>query len=142
MVHFLIGHGVYRWPDGRVYEGNWERSRQHGQGEFRWPDGRVYRGQYKDGKMHGSGILEWPDGRKYDGQWRNGLQSGKGKYWACPEEYREGIHYLLTYLNLCQYIIFVLLCQKTAQFLDGVRVRWLGELVREKPDETPCEEGS
>jgi hypothetical protein len=57
---------------------------------MRWPDKRVYEGEYKEGKICGFGVLTWPDGRKYEGEWRNGLQNGKGVYWSSPTEYREG----------------------------------------------------
>ena len=30
-----------------------------GDGIFRWPDGRKYQGQYKDDKKEGYGIFEW-----------------------------------------------------------------------------------
>ena len=45
----------------------------------------------------------WPDGRKYEGTWRNGVQNGEGRYYATPHESRN------------------------AQWMDGVRVKWLSE---------------
>jgi hypothetical protein len=30
-----------------------------GEGVFKWPDGRKYQGQYKDDKKDGYGIFEW-----------------------------------------------------------------------------------
>ena len=30
-----------------------------GEGVFKWPDGRKYQGQYKDDKKEGYGIFEW-----------------------------------------------------------------------------------
>lgn len=30
-----------------------------GEGIFKWPDGRKYEGQYKDDKKEGYGIFEW-----------------------------------------------------------------------------------
>ena len=43
-----------------------------GSGVFTWPDGRRYEGEYIDDKKEGRGIFYWNDGRKYDGQWLNG----------------------------------------------------------------------
>lgn len=40
-----------------------------GEGEYRWPDGRVYIGQWKENKLEGKGIYTWPDGRKYEGNY-------------------------------------------------------------------------
>jgi hypothetical protein len=38
-----------------------------GRGVFEWPDGRKYEGEYRDDKKEGKGIFYWPDGRMYDG---------------------------------------------------------------------------
>lgn len=38
-----------------------------GYGIFTWPDGRRYEGQYIDDKKEGHGNFYWPDGRKYEG---------------------------------------------------------------------------
>ena len=43
-----------------------------GSGVFTWPDGRKYDGEYVDDKKEGNGIFFWPDGRKYEGGWKNG----------------------------------------------------------------------
>jgi hypothetical protein len=34
---------------------------------FKWPDGRVYEGDYFNDKKHGNGKVSWPDGREYEG---------------------------------------------------------------------------
>lgn len=39
----------------------------HGQGLFEWPDGRSYVGEYVNDKKNGKGEVTWPDGRKYIG---------------------------------------------------------------------------
>ena len=44
----------------------------HGKGVFKWSDGRRYEGFYIDDKKEGHGVFEWPDGRKYIGNWQNG----------------------------------------------------------------------
>ena len=44
----------------------------NGTGIFLWPDGKRYEGQYVNDKKEGLGIFSWPDGRKYDGGWKNG----------------------------------------------------------------------
>jgi len=41
----------------------------HGKGIFKWADGRVYEGDYVDDKKHGFGRVIWPDGREYEGEW-------------------------------------------------------------------------
>jgi len=42
----IDGVGEYRWPDGKVYIGEWSNNRIHGKGEFTWIDGRKYIGEY------------------------------------------------------------------------------------------------
>ena len=50
----------------------------HGFGTFKWPDGRIYRGNYALDAKEGHGVFEWPDGRRYEGNWHNGVQHGEG----------------------------------------------------------------
>ena len=47
-------------------------NKMEGSGVFTWPDGRKYDGEYVDDKKEGNGIFFWPDGRKYEGGWKNG----------------------------------------------------------------------
>ena len=44
----------------------------HGKGKLEWPDGRVYEGEYEYDKKNGFGIFRWADGRRYEGYWANG----------------------------------------------------------------------
>jgi len=44
----------------------------HGTGLFTWPDGRQYDGEYLDDKKAGYGVFIWPDGRRYEGRWKEG----------------------------------------------------------------------
>lgn len=39
----------------------------HGEGIYIWPDGRKYEGEYYLDKKHGFGIFYWTDGKKYIG---------------------------------------------------------------------------
>ena len=40
----MDGYGVFKWPDGRQYEGEYKDDKKNGHGKFTWPDGRVYDG--------------------------------------------------------------------------------------------------
>lgn len=73
-------HGVYTWPDGRRYEGQFCAGNLQGQAVMSWPDGRVYVGQYLQNKKHGAGVFTWPDGRQYSGDWSAGERHGSGLY--------------------------------------------------------------
>lgn len=35
----------------------------HGRGLYKWKDGKYYDGEYKYDKKYGFGIFYWPDGR-------------------------------------------------------------------------------
>jgi len=43
-----------------------------GKGVFKFPDGRMYEGDYYDDKKEGNGTFVWSDGRKYSGGWKAG----------------------------------------------------------------------
>ena len=53
----------------------------HGQGLLTWPDGRSYEGAFEKDQREGLGKMTWPDGRQYLGQWHLGKQHGLGEYW-------------------------------------------------------------
>ena len=44
------GFGVYRWADGRIYEGEWKDGKQHGRGKYILPNGTVKIGEWNGGK--------------------------------------------------------------------------------------------
>ena len=44
----------------------------HGKGIYNWPDGRKYDGQFVNDKREGFGLFTWADGRKYEGHWVDG----------------------------------------------------------------------
>ena len=77
------GRGIYRWPDGSWYEGDFRDGRRHGQGVFVWPNGERYEGEYRNGEADGRGVYRWPDGDSYEGEFRGGARNGAGVYrWA------------------------------------------------------------
>ncbi|MFN9905335.1 MAG: membrane-binding protein, partial [bacterium] len=43
--------------------GQWKNNKMEGRGVFTWPDGRKYEGEYLDDKKEGKGTFYWPDGR-------------------------------------------------------------------------------
>ena len=48
----------------------------HGKGVYAWPDGRSYKGEYYMDKKEGYGVFCWPDNSEYRGFWKNGNQHG------------------------------------------------------------------
>ena len=68
----MHGYGVFTWPDGRKYEGEYVNDHKVGQGSFYWPNGRIYKGGWKDGKMEGKATYTSESGRIRVGLWKNG----------------------------------------------------------------------
>lgn len=63
------GRGVFEWPEGSKYVGEFFDNEIEGWGRYDWPDGRVYCGQWLDNKMHGYGWFFWFNGQIYRGQY-------------------------------------------------------------------------
>ena len=61
-----------------------------GRGVFRWPNGRVYEGNFVNNKKSGNGKMTWPEGNYYDGEWEEGLQHGRGFYCSQDGTERRG----------------------------------------------------
>ena len=85
------GKGRMIFPDGCVYEGEWEEGRQTGNGHKYWPDGNFYEGAFVNGLMEGNGKLEFEDGNLYEGEFSKDMLNGFGKFlWADKGMVYEG----------------------------------------------------
>ncbi|XP_041662616.1 stress-associated endoplasmic reticulum protein 2 isoform X2 [Cheilinus undulatus] len=91
---FYVFSGEGRFKDAQ-YTGSWLAGRVHGRGTMKWPDGRVYHGNFKNGQECGFGLcfipnktLNKPD--IYQGNWRDGKIHGFGKYKYASGEVYEG----------------------------------------------------
>jgi hypothetical protein len=60
--------------DGSCVAGDCE----NGWGMYIYPDGSQYAGQYKDGLPHGQGELIYMDGSRYAGKWKDGFPDANG----------------------------------------------------------------
>ena len=70
----------------------WKNNKMNGKGIFSWPDGRRYEGDYKDDKKDGYGEFEWNEGKKFKGNWKNGKQHGEGYLYSVKNNtWRKGI---------------------------------------------------
>ncbi len=72
------GEGSYKWPNGRIYEGQWKNNKMDGYGSFSFGDGRLYFGFFQNDWKSGLGSLKNQDGSSFNGFWKNDLQHGKG----------------------------------------------------------------
>ena len=68
----MHGKGIYKWPDGNEYEGDYINNIKEGFGEFRWENGKKYKGPYKNGKPHGIGTITMKDGATMEVEFING----------------------------------------------------------------------
>ena len=62
------------------YEGRPKSKKSSGRGVFRWPNGACYNGEFVENKRHGEGKQEWPDGSSYDGQFQHDVREGYGRH--------------------------------------------------------------
>lgn len=77
------GRGVLKWPDGRIYTGEFKNGLEDGYGEFIAPNKTLnksdcYHGHWKDGKMHGLGTYRYASGEVYNGSFQDGARHGHG----------------------------------------------------------------
>lgn len=78
--------GVYSWPSGKQYSGDWKGSVRSGLGVETRPDGTKYSGDFSQNVMGPLGVLSLPSHGLYMGVWdTSGVQEGDG-----VEAYADG----------------------------------------------------
>jgi len=73
------GRGVFAYPDGSRYEGQFVNGIIHGEGTFYYYNGDKYVGQFRKGFKHGEGVLYYRDGTKLSGYWEEGEFVNNGR---------------------------------------------------------------
>ncbi len=66
------GRGIFAYPDGSRYEGDFQDNYPEGTGVFYYPNGDQYMGEFTKGLQNGKGKLRYADGKVKSGQWREG----------------------------------------------------------------------
>jgi hypothetical protein len=51
---------------------------RNGKGIYIYPSGAIYIGEFKDGEIHGIGACHYSDGSKYQGEWVSRYPEGRG----------------------------------------------------------------
>ncbi len=75
------GEGVYRYPDGSEYSGDFRNAKMHGQGTYIYAGrGEKYTGEWRNGVINGQGTYFYRSGNRYQGDWSNGHKHGQGTY--------------------------------------------------------------
>jgi hypothetical protein len=85
---YYSGQGIYTFPIGDKYVGEFKRDNFNGQGIYTYSTGEIYVGEWKDSKSHGQGTIFMNrlsnDGEKttdkYVGEFQNGKRNGQGRY--------------------------------------------------------------
>ena len=72
------GYGIFTWPNGDTYMGDWARGIRSGRGIFRSASGKEYVGHWQGGLRHGWGVLTHANGEVYEGEFRFGAADGLG----------------------------------------------------------------
>lgn len=74
------GNGIFAYPDGSKYEGQFVNSKPEGYGTFyapNYPNSEKFVGNFRGGAKHGTGTLYKPNGTTQIGQWREGDYVGE-----------------------------------------------------------------
>ncbi len=79
------GYGVFNFPNGEKYVGNFLHNKFHGEGKYIYKNGDQYYGNWVQNRRNGSGRLNLKNGEKYIGSWENGMKNGYGTYYYKDE---------------------------------------------------------
>lgn len=74
------GIGIYQYPNGDKYFGEWANDLFNGQGTYVFNMGERYEGELLMGKKNGYGIYCYLNGNLYKGEWQKDKKNGKVKF--------------------------------------------------------------
>ncbi|MBF0213841.1 MAG: hypothetical protein HQM00_09815 [Magnetococcales bacterium] len=72
------GQGIYLYPSGDTYSGQWRDGIRHGQGVYQFKNGDIYSGEWQNNQKHGQGSYLFQNGQRYDGGWHLNKKHGVG----------------------------------------------------------------
>jgi len=75
----INGEGVYGYPDGSKFEGQFLDSLPDGWGTFSYVNGDHYTGAFSHGLKHGKGTFYYADTTQSTGEWREGEYLGNAQ---------------------------------------------------------------
>lgn len=71
------GPGIFAYPDGSKYDGNFLNGKFEGEGTFYFANGDVYSGEFRENYPDGKGTRVLRDSTRESGDWRQGEFLGK-----------------------------------------------------------------
>lgn len=89
-----MGTCIYPPEDGsgyKSYEGEWKEGHWHGHATVQFVDGTCYTGRCQWGHLHGYGICDSADGARYAGEWSEGKRTGRGVLQSADGESYNGV---------------------------------------------------
>lgn len=85
------GTGVFIYPTGERYVGEFEEGDKHGEGIEYYADGKLkYKGNFRDNLRSDYGVYYYRNGDKYTGWFKKNVPNGKGTYYFADGEQRAG----------------------------------------------------
>jgi hypothetical protein len=81
------GKGIFTYPDGSKYQGEFRNGKLDGWGAWFYPNGDRYVGAFRENLKHGKGTLYREDGSKVAGIWEEGEFARSN---LAEEQIREG----------------------------------------------------
>ena len=74
----MHGKGIYKWPDGTEYIGDYKDDIREGKGIFKWKNGIMFEGNFVKGKPEGKGEMKYKN-NKIEVEYQNGSILSKFK---------------------------------------------------------------
>ena len=68
----FTGNRVFTFPNGDMFEGDFENGKPHGKGKMTFPNGDLFEGEFENGKPHGKGRMTFSNGNHLEGDFQNG----------------------------------------------------------------------
>lgn len=74
------GTGSHFTAEGTVYVGQWKDDKMNGQGQITFPSGAVYQGDFVNNHFKGNGVYTWPNRSFYTGVFNENKMEGDGEF--------------------------------------------------------------